>query len=84
MGFDSKCEFAPPIILLGLPFTLGRGVSPHSHSSAYRLTWVFLTLDMGYLLTASAPDLFFLSFLLPIKTRKGYELQWPGTGSHNC
>ena len=33
----------------GFSFALGRGVSPHSHSSAYRLTGVFLTLDVGYL-----------------------------------
>ena len=32
MGFDSKCRFAPPTILLGL-LCLGRGISPHSHSS---------------------------------------------------
>ena len=41
--FDSKCEFTPPIILLGFSFALGHGVSPHSHSSAYCLTGVSLT-----------------------------------------
>ena len=84
MGFDSKCEFAPPTILLGLPFALGCGVSPHSNSSPYLLTGVFLTLKVGYLLKAAAPDLFFPSLHLPIKTRKGYDLQWLGTGSCNC
>ena len=39
----------------GFSFALGRGVSPHSYSSAYRLTGVFLTLDMGYLFMA-APE----------------------------
>ena len=34
----------------GFSFALGCGVSPYSHSSAYRLTGVFLTLDMGYLI----------------------------------
>ena len=27
MGFDSKCYFAPPTVLLGLTFALGHGVS---------------------------------------------------------
>ena len=56
MGFDSKRKIAPPTVLLGLSFALGHGVSPHSHSSAYHLTGVSLTLDMGYLLTAPAPE----------------------------
>ena len=34
-------------------FALGRGVSPHSHSSTYHLTGVSQTLEVGYLLTAS-------------------------------
>ena len=34
-------------------FALGRGVSPHSRSSTYRLTGVSVTLDMGYLFMAS-------------------------------
>ena len=34
----------------GFSFALGHGVSPHSRSSAYRLTVVSLILDMGYLL----------------------------------
>ena len=37
----------------GFSFALGCGVSPHSHSSAYRLTGVSLTLDMGYHLSAT-------------------------------
>ena len=41
----------------GFSFTLGVGVSPHSRSSAYRLTGVSLALDVGYLLRAAAPDL---------------------------
>ena len=49
MGFDSKCEFAPPTILLGLLLYLGHGVSPHSHFSAYLLTGVSLILNMVYL-----------------------------------
>ena len=36
----------------GSSFALGCGVSPHSRSSAYHLTGVFLILDMGYLHTA--------------------------------
>ena len=71
MGFDNKYEFALSTILLGLPFALGCGVSPHSSSSAYHLTGVFLTLKVGYPLKAAAPDLFFPSLHLPIKTRKG-------------
>ena len=41
----------------GFSFALGRAVSPHSCSSTYHLTGVSLTLDVGYLLTAAAPDL---------------------------
>ena len=37
----------------GFSFALGRGVFPHSCSSAYHLTGVFLTLDVGYRLMAS-------------------------------
>ena len=33
----------------GFSIALGRGVSPHSHSSTYHLTGVSLILDMGYL-----------------------------------
>ena len=40
----------------GFPFALGRGASPHSRSSAYLLPGVFLTLVMGYLHRAAAPD----------------------------
>ena len=36
----------------GFSFAFECGVSPHSCSSAYRLTGVSLTLDVGYLLTA--------------------------------
>ena len=55
--FDSKGEFGL-ILNTNLPFlpsywgfsyALGHGVSPHSHSSAYHLTRVSLTLDVGYL-----------------------------------
>ena len=53
MGFDSKCKFAPPTILWDFSFALGRGVSPHSHSRAYHLTGVSLTLDVGYLLSGA-------------------------------
>ena len=52
MGFDSKHEFPPSTILLGLLLCPLR-VSPHSRSSTYRLTGVSLTLDVGYLLSAS-------------------------------
>ena len=65
MRFHSKHEFATSTILLGLlSFALGRRVSPHSCSSAYRLTVVSLSCtwgissqlllliwDMGYLLS---------------------------------
>ena len=37
----------------GFSFALGREVSPHSCSSAYRLTGVSLTLDVGYLFMAA-------------------------------
>ena len=37
----------------GFSFALGRGVSPHSCSSTYRLTGISLTLDMGYLFRAA-------------------------------
>ena len=36
----------------GFSFVPGSGVSPHSRSSAYHLTGVSLTLDLGYLHTA--------------------------------
>ena len=36
----------------GFSFALGHGVSPHSCSSAYHLTGVSLTLNVGYLLMA--------------------------------
>ena len=42
----------------GFSFALGRGVAPHSRSSAYHLTGVSLTLDVGHLswlLAAPAP-----------------------------
>ena len=32
MGFDSKCKFVPPTVLLGFS-DLACGVSPHSHSN---------------------------------------------------
>ena len=34
MGFDSKCDFTPPTLLLGLLLCPWSGVSPHSCSSA--------------------------------------------------
>ena len=37
----------------GFSFALGHGVSPHSGSSIYCLTGVSLTLDVGYLLSAT-------------------------------
>ena len=37
----------------GFSFALGRGVSPHSHSSAYHLTGVSLILDVGDLLSVT-------------------------------
>ena len=37
----------------GFSFALEHGVSPHSHSSTYRLTGVSLTLDVGYRLLAT-------------------------------
>ena len=49
MGFDSKWEFTPFTVLLGLllcPWTWGIS---YSHSSPYHLTGVSLTLDVGYL-----------------------------------
>ena len=52
MGFDSKGEFTPPTVLLGLLLWPLR-VSPHSCSNTYRLTGVSLTLDVGYHLSAS-------------------------------
>ena len=47
IGFDSKCEFAPSTISLGLLLCPWMWVSPHSCSSAYCLTGVSLTLDVG-------------------------------------
>lgn len=50
MGFDSKREFAPPPILLGLLLcSWTQGNTPHSCSSAYRLAG-FLTLGSHLLL----------------------------------
>ena len=40
----------------GFSFALGRGVFPHSCSSAYHLTGVFLTLDVGYLLSTTMQE----------------------------
>ena len=42
---------------------LGRGVSPHSCSSTYRLTGVSLILDVGYVLTAAPAPTILLGFL---------------------
>ena len=41
----------------GFSYAIGCEVLPHRCSSAYLLTGVFLTLAMGYLLRATAPDL---------------------------
>ena len=51
-GVWSWTRIHPPTLLLRLSFALGQGVS-HSFSSAYRLTEIFLTLDLGYLLSAA-------------------------------
>ena len=40
----------------GFSFGLGHEVSPHSCSSAYHLTGVFLTLDVGYLLSTTKQE----------------------------
>ena len=53
MGFDSKCKFAPPTILLGL-LCLGCGITPHSLCSTTQLPlqhlqscWGFFDLGHG-------------------------------------
>ena len=51
-GLTLNTNLPLPQSCCGFSFALGRGVSPHSHSSAYRLTGVSLTLDVGYLHTA--------------------------------
>ena len=51
MEFESKCKFTPTTNLLGLLLCPRAWVSPHSSSSAYHLTEVSLTLDVGYLFT---------------------------------
>ena len=51
MGFDSKCKFALPTILLGLllcPWTWGISSQPFQSPPPY---WVSLTLDVEYLLS---------------------------------
>jgi len=55
MGFDYKCEFTSPTILLGFSFGLGCGLIPHNCSRAYQLAGNSLTFDVGYLLRA-APE----------------------------
>ena len=57
MGFDLKANSHVLPSCWGFSFAFGCGVSPHSGSSAYHLTGVSLTLDVGYLLMAAAPDL---------------------------
>ena len=47
MGFDSKCRFAPPTILLGL-LCLGRGISPHSLCSTTQLPYQHLQSCWGF------------------------------------
>ena len=46
-------------------FALRHGVSPHSRSSAFHLTGVSLTLDVGYLRTAAPVPTVLLGFLWP-------------------
>ena len=41
----------------GISFAIGHAVSPQSHSSAYCLTAVSLTLDVGYLLSYASATL---------------------------
>ena len=50
-------QICPSCHLAGALLSPCTGVSPHICSSAYCLTEVFLTLDVGYLLMAAAPDL---------------------------
>ena len=57
MGFDLNTKSPLLPSCWGFSFALGCGVSPHSCSNAHCLTGVSLTLDVGYLLTAVAPDL---------------------------
>ena len=52
MGFDKKCEFAPPTILLGFllcPWTWGISSQPLQHLLSY---WCFSDLNICYLLMA--------------------------------
>ena len=55
-GFNSKCEFMSPTILLGLllcPWMWSISSQPFQCLPSY---WGFLTLGVGYLLIAAAPD----------------------------
>ena len=49
----------------GFSFALGRGVAPHSCSSAYHLTGVSLTLDVGH-----------LSWLLAVPAPCSHQNNW--------
>ena len=72
-----------PLLLSCWDFScaLGRGVSPHSCSSAYRVTGVSLTLDTGYLFIAA-----------PVKYRLhswpwmwgAFSWQFAAPVSHSC
>ena len=64
-GLILKANSPPLPSYWGFSFALACGVSPHSCSSAYHLTGVSLTLDLGYLHTAS-----------PAKRRR---CSWPWT-----
>ena len=79
MGFDSKCDFAPPTLLLGLAFALGRGVSfmdgkkwDHFHSKWWsRRTCVHLLLSESAIRTHISPP-FWISF--PFRSPQGTVL----------
>ena len=56
----------------GFSFVLGRGISPHSRSSAYCLTGVSLTLDVGYLLSAAPVP---CSLCLPLQCSTAFAVK---------
>ena len=71
----------------GFSFALGRGVS-HNRSSACHLTGISLILDVGYLLSAAAPDLGCGQDHLTCLLRNLYADQEAtirtGHGTHSC
>ena len=73
MGFDSKCDIDPPIILLELPFALGLRISPQHYSSAAQpllhLAGASLPLDMRYHLTVALAPCGHSSGGIPIPLR---------------